>query len=140
MFDTLSSALFIELDVTYPNIKGIPYPMNIVTFNYFLLSFQTVARVPMSRITAPAYRKSIEKVLDLTTNLNPDFERGKNVVAWPVDYSMAQHDGLVANLGENGLLRGCHVHFQRTVTKIANKVNTDEHSKKVFKKIAWKIP
>ena len=48
-------------------------------------------------------------------------------------------DDLMANLGTNGLLRGFHVHFQRSVTKCAYKDSSDENSKYCSKKIAWKI-
>ena len=139
MLDTLSSALFVEFDVTYDEIKGLRYLAHAVTFNHLLMTFQPVAKILMSRITSGAYGKAIRKLLELTTNFHPEFENGKNLAAWQVDYSLAQRDGIEANIGDNGFILGCKIHFQRGTTKIVDKVCSDAHSQMVWKKIAWGI-
>jgi hypothetical protein len=96
----------------------------------------------MSRVTTTAYKTSISKVLQLVTNIHPEFEHGKHILGWILDFSMAQRDGLAANLGENAsaVIRGCEVHFMRNVQKISDKVNSDPLSNSVFNKIAYVIP
>ena len=56
----------------------------------------------MSRLTAAAYRRSFHKVLGIATNIHPEFDHDSNVVAWLVDFSLPQYDGLasVINAGE----------------------------------------
>lgn len=104
--------------------------------------YQPVARVLMTGVSTASYKKAIQKVLELTTNLHPEFENGVHVRAWQVDFSLAQRDALASNLGKGAarVIRGCEVHYQRNVKKVCDKVNSDDHSKEVFKKIAYKIP
>lgn len=96
----------------------------------------------MSGISSANYREAIKKVFTLTTNHHPEFENGEHVTAWLVDFSIAQRDGLASNLGSNAAeaIRGCNVHYQRNVKKVCDKVCSDERSKEVFKKIAYRIP
>ena len=104
--------------------------------------YQPVARVLMTGVSTACYKRAIKKVLELTTNLHPEFEHGAHVRAWQVDFSLAQRDALASNLGKGAsrVIRGCEVHYQRNVKKVCDKVNSDEPSKEVFKKIAYKIP
>ena len=104
--------------------------------------YQPVARVVMAGVNTPTYREAIKTVMQLTTNLHPEFELGKHVKAWLVDFSLAQRDGLAANLGNvaGQVIRGCEVHYQRNVKKVCDKVCSDEPTKQAFKKIAYAIP
>ncbi|KAK4005674.1 hypothetical protein OUZ56_010716 [Daphnia magna] len=142
MLNLLKDATFVQADVTFPGIQGFPYLMNMVAFNFFTMQFQVVARVLMSRVTTTAYKTAISKILRLVTNIHPEFEHGQHIIGWILDFSLAQRDGLAANLGENAcaVIRGCEVHFKRNVQKISDKVNSDTISKSVFKKIAYVIP
>ncbi len=94
MLRIFSEALFVEADVTFPGSASFPYLLNIVTFNYEMNHFQTVARVIMSKLTTSAYKNAFEKVFQLVDECHPEFEGGKNVVAWILDFSLAQMDGL----------------------------------------------
>lgn len=127
MLNLLKDATFVQADVTFPGIQGFPYLMNMVAFNFFTMQFQVVARVLMSRVTTTAYKTAISKILRLVTNIHPEFEHGQHIIGWILDFSLAQRDGLAANLGENAcaVIRGCEVHFKRNVQKISDKVNSD---------------
>lgn len=105
--------------------------------------YQPVARVVMAGVNTPTYREAIKTVMQLATNLHPEFELGQHVKAWLVDFSLAQRDGLAANLGQSiagQVIRGCEVHYQRNVKKVSDKVCSDEPTKLAFKKIAYAIP
>ena len=105
MLDTFSSALFVEFDVTYDEIKGLRYVAHAVAFNHLLMTFQPVAKILMSRITSGAYRKAVKKLLELMTNFHPEFKNGKNLALWQVDYSLAQRDALEDSIGNNAFIR-----------------------------------
>ncbi len=96
----------------------------------------------MSGISTTNYCDAIKKVFTLTTNNHPEFEHGEHVTAWLVDFSIAQRDGLASNLGSNAAeaIRGCNVHYQRNVKKVSDKICSDDRSKEVFKKIAYRVP
>ncbi len=142
MLLVLAEASFVQADVTYPGIKSFPYLMNFVTFNELTMQFQVVGRVLMTRVTREAYKQAFEELFKLTTEEYPEFDNGSNVRAWIVDFSLAQLGGLSDNLGENAceVIRGCEVHFNRNLLKIADKVCADVSSKAVFKKIGYMIP
>ena len=84
--------------------------------------YQPVARVVMAGVNTPTYREAIKTVMQLTINLHPEFELGKHVKAWLVDFSLAQRDGLAANLGNvaGQVIRGCEVHYQFCAEKEAS--------------------
>lgn len=117
--------------------------LNFVTYNDGTFVFQTVSRVLMNRLTVSAYKFAFEKVFQCVTNIHPEFEYGNDVKTFIVDYSLAQHSGLSSAVGERAceMIRGCSVHYQRMAQKVADKVAPkDRTSKKVFLKIACKIP
>lgn len=142
MLSLLKDAQFVEIDVTFPGNKAFPYLLNMVTFNYHVMKFQVVARILMSKLSTAAYKNAIMKVLRLTNNFHPEFCFSVHVKGWQLDFSIAQRDSLAANLGQKSskVIRGCEAHFKRNVKKVADKVNSDEHSKSVFTKIAHSIP
>lgn len=141
MIAILSESLFVQLDVTFPQMHTFPYLLNMVAYNYTTLEFQVVARVLMSKLTAKAYKSAFEAIFSTTTNLHPGFDNGFLVKAWIVDFSEAQSNGLAQNLGEKAeVIRGCSVHFMCNAEKTAVKIGEDEFSREVFKKIAFKIP
>lgn len=94
MLRIFSEALFIEVDVTFPGSASFPYLLNVVTFNYEMNQFQTVTRVLMSKLTTSAYKKAFQKIFQLVDEFHPEFEGGKNVIAWILDFSLPQLDGL----------------------------------------------
>ena len=143
MLTVLNEARFIEADVTFPRTKEFPYLLNMSSFNFETLRYQVVARVLMTHLTVAAYKEAFAKVLELTTNIHPEFEFGKGVRGWLLDFSEPQRDGLAANLGDQGtkVIIGCLVHYKRGVKKVADKVcNNDCRTKNLFKKIAYAIP
>lgn len=101
MLSLLKDAQFVEIDVTFPGNKAFPYLLNMVTFNYGVMKFQVVARILMSELSTAAYKNAIMKVLRLTNNFHPEFCFGLHVKGWhQLDFSIAQRDGLAANLGQ----------------------------------------
>ena len=102
MLTVLNEARFIEADVTFPRTKEFPYLLNMSSFNFETLRYQVVARVLMTHLTVAAYKEAFAKVLELTTNIHPEFEFGKGVRGWLLDFSEPQRDGLAANLGDQG--------------------------------------
>ena len=141
MMSVLSTALFVQADVTFPGTKAFPYLLNMVTFNHGSLEFEVVARVLLSKISAKAYKEAFGKVFGIATQLNPEFENGANVLGWIVDFSDAQYTGLAHNIGDRAseVIRGCSVHYKRNVDKVAQKVCQNEPSRQLFQKIAYKI-
>jgi len=107
MLEILAESDFVEADVTFPGCASFPYVLNMVAFNLRCNHFQVVARVVMSRLTAAAYRRSFNKVFEIATNIHPEFDHGSNVVAWIVDFSLPQYDGLASaiNAGEQSQAR-----------------------------------
>ena len=143
MMSRLAEAVFLQADVTFPEMRDFRYLLNLVTFNYETLLFQTVARVLMNNLSSFAYKFAFSKVFEIATVLHPEFEKGQNLKAVILDFSTAQREGLSEVLGENSAsktIRGCEVHYQRNVKKVADKICVDKDSKEVFKKIAYKIP
>lgn len=142
MLEVLNEARYIEADVTFPKTTAFPYTLNMASFNYETMKYQTVARVMMTQLTIAAYKTAFSTILRLTTNLHPEFQLGKDVRGWLLDFSAPQRDGLAASLGDqaSSVIRGCLVHYKRGVKKIADKVNGDDNSKQLFKKIAYSIP
>jgi len=142
MLRVMSDALFIQADVTFPQTSAFPYLLNIVCFNHETLQFQAVARVLMNNLSALAYKMAFTKVFEIATKIHPEFEEGKHVNAWIVDFSTSQHSGLSAAIGVKAsqIIRGCDVHFKRNVKKVAIKVSPNPESQKVFEKIAYFIP
>ena len=144
MAEVLSQAIFVEADVTYPGNLSFPYLLNIVTYNEETMVFQTVARVLLNKLTTAAYRRAFEEVFQITTNLHPCFNGGREVLFWIVDFSSAQYEGLAANIGKKearARIVGCKVHFQRNARKIAAKIcGPDRNSLDLFTSIAYKIP
>ncbi len=144
MAEVLSQAIFVEADVTYPGNLSFPYLLNIVTYNEETMVFQTVARVLLNKLTTAAYRRAFEEVFQITTNLHPCFNGGREVFFWIVDFSSAQYEGLAANIGKKearARIVGCKVHFQRNARKIAAKIcGPDRNSLDLFTSIAYKIP
>ncbi len=96
MLEILAESDFVEADVTFPGCASFPYVLNMVAFNLRCNHFQVVARVVMSRLTAAAYKRSFAKVFEIATNIHPEFDYGSNVVAWIVDFSLSQYDGLAS--------------------------------------------
>ena len=143
MLEVLNESRFVEVDVTFPTWKWMKYEMNFVAFNYETLQYQPVFRVLLTRLDTASYNEAFRSCFRITTNIHPEFNQGKDVVGWVMDFSVAQRQGLEANLGQQNAaesIRGCQVHFQRCVDKVAKKVNKDEKSKAIFKRLAYLLP
>ena len=74
MAELFSNIEFVQADVTYPACKGLRYLLNIAAFNPATVWEQAVARVMMNSLTAASYKN----VLDVVTNLYPQFKNGEN--------------------------------------------------------------
>ena len=143
MLEVLADSIFIEVDVTFPGTSAFPYLMNVVAYNSLTMQFQAVARILMTKLNVASYKFAFKKLFEITTNIHPEFAHGSEVKGWIVDFSLAQREGLAANIGKRAeqVIRGCHVHFLRMAKKVADKVAPrDKNSKDVFLKIANKIP
>ena len=142
MLELLAESEFVQADVTFPKTRVFPYLLNMVAYNPRRCEFQVVARVLMSRLSGDAYKKAFGKVFEITTNCHPHFDNGNGVTAWIVDFSDAQYNGIASNLENipDFVIRGCSVHFQRNAEKTLQKVCVDESAKKLFRKIAFKLP
>lgn len=147
MLEVLNESRFVEVDVTFPTWKWMKYEMNFVAFNYETLQYQPVFRVLLTRLDTASYNEAFCSCFCITINIHPDFNQGQDVGGWVMDFSVAQRQGLEANLGQQKAaesIRGCSVHFQRCVDKVAKKVNKDEKSKalglKLIKRLAYLLP
>jgi hypothetical protein len=114
MLQVLNESRDVEADVIFPGAKSFPYPLNMVSFNYETLNYQFVERVMMTSFTVSTYKKAFGKVLvnnnqkltlkqnhnllkiiqELTTNIQWEFENGKDVRGWILDFSLVQRQVL----------------------------------------------
>lgn len=142
MLQVLADSTFVQVDVTYPGLTAFKYLMNFVAYNELTMSFQVVGRVLMNRVNNLAYKTAFTELFKVATETFPEFENGFSVNAWVVDFSLAQQRELSRIFGEKAgeHIRGCQVHFQRNLQKIADKVCPDEASKSLFVKIGHLIP
>ena len=123
-------------DITYPGNEDFPYMLNMVVFNASTMHYQAVARVLCDKQDGASYATSFQEVFNKVTNCYPNFRKGRSLKQILVDFDDAEYNGLVQVLGKDlveKLIRGCSVHWMRSVNRVAKIVCTSSEEESVFK-------
>eukprot|EP00112_Aurelia_sp_Birch-Aquarium-sp1_P014358 Seg3094.1 transcript_id=Seg3094.1/GoldUCD/mRNA.D3Y31 product="ATP-dependent DNA helicase RecQ" protein_id=Seg3094.1/GoldUCD/D3Y31 len=143
MAKVITSADFIVANVTFPNVKEFPYLLNVVAFNYLTMEYMVCARVNMDRVSAKVYQMAFMEIFSCLNRYYPEFEEKSWAPAIAVDYSEAQIKGITNAVGKEkafAILKGCKVHWMRSVLRIGSRVCKSEDELEVFKVIGKEIP
>ena len=138
----LSTAEDLFMDVTYTGNDFFPYLLNVVSFNDETCVYNAVARVLCSRQDSETYAKSITMISQKVTVDHARFANGKNLRSILVDFDDGQYKGLQQCLGEDlslKVIRGCTVHWQRSVNRVCKLVCRNDTEVRIFKALASKI-
>ena len=138
----LSSAEDLFMDVTYTGNESFPYLLNVVTLNEQTCVYNAVSRVLCSRQDSESYANSITNIFEKVTKDHAHFSNGRNLRSILVDFDDAQYKGLQQCLGEElakKVIRGCSVHWQRSVNRVCKLACQSEDEIRVFKALAKKI-
>ena len=141
----LSTAEFIECDLTYNESIEYPYLFNAVAFNDDIMEWVVVARVRLDREGAKGYGLAYKKIFENYSAEYSEFEVGKSLKGVVIDWSDAEVAGLRGAIGEDlawKLLKGCKVHWNHSWQQVRDRVasSTDKtFEKAVFGKIASSI-
>ena len=138
----LSKAEDIFMDVTYTGNDVFPYLLNIVTLNEQTCVYNAVARVLCSKQDSETYANSITSIFNKVSSDHAHFANGVNLRSILVDFDDAQYKGLKQCLGEElarKVIRGCSVHWQRSVNRVCKLVCQSEAESRIFKTLALKI-
>ena len=138
----LSTAEDLFMDVTYTGNDFFPYLLNVVSFNDETCVYNAVARVLCSRQDSETYAKSITTIFQKVTVDHARFANGKNLRSILVDFDDGQYKGLQQCLGEDlslKVIRGCTVHWQRSVNRVCKLVCRNDTEVRIFKALASKI-
>ena len=138
----LSTAEDLFMDVTYTGNDFFPYLLNVVSFNDETCVYNAVARVLCSRQDSETYAKSITMIFQKVTVDHARFANGKNLRSILVDFDDGQYKGLQQCLGEDlslKVIRGCTVHWQRSVNRVCKLVCRNDTEVRIFKALASKI-
>jgi hypothetical protein len=139
--EQLSQATHMFVDVTYTGNTMFPYLLNMVTFNERILHYNAVARVLCNKQDGESYATSIKTVFDFVSKKYTKFENGKNLKEILVDFDDAQANGFRKAMGEevaNKVLRGCKVHWLRSVQRVSKMVTKNQEEAALFERIAKK--
>ena len=138
----LSTAEDLFMDVTYTGNDFFLYLLNVVSFNDETCVYNAVARVLCSRQDSETYAKSITTIFQKVTVDHARFANGKNLRSILVDFDDGQYKGLQQCLGEDlslKVIRGCTVHWQRSVNRVCKLVCRNDTEVRIFKALASKI-
>jgi hypothetical protein len=138
----LGEAEYLFLDVTYTSNADFPYLLNLVTFNNATLVYNAVGRVLMDRVDGAAYATAIKEIFESVGILYPRFDNGKKLKQIMVDFDDAEYNGLKQVIGEKlaeKIIRGCSVHWLRSLNRVCSLVTTSTEEEIVFKAIGKKI-
>lgn len=125
MCKVLSTAEFLQTDITYNENSEYPYLFNAVVFNETTLEWMVVARVWLVNQSEQGYRLAFKKVFEHCKANYPDFSLRETLLAAIIDWSDAEINGLKAAIGDKpaiSLLRGCKVHWIRSCKRLADRV------------------
>ena len=142
MTKMLSTAEYLQTDITYNDNPSYPYLFNAVLFNDITM---VVAREWLNTQSEPGYKLAFKKMFTHCKDNFPDFVLGKSLVAVILDWSDAQINGLKAAIGDqlaDSLLKGCKVHWIRSCQRVADRValtNNKDLEEKIFLQIVRKI-
>ncbi|XP_078371074.1 uncharacterized protein LOC144654724 [Oculina patagonica] len=143
MAKILSSADFIVVDVTFPSVADFPYLLNVVAFNHLTMEYMICGRANLDRLTAEAYQVAFSGIFKAVGKYYPQFDPKDCLQAVIVDYSDAQVQGLIQTVGQNkafSVLKGCQLHWMRSVLRVSSRVCQSEDEQFVFKAIGRAIP
>ena len=141
----LSTAEFIECDLTYNESIEYPYLFNAVAFNVETMEWVVVARVRLDKEGAKGYGLAYGKMFQKCSDDYSEFEVGKSLKGVVTDWSDAEIAGLRGAIGEDmtkKLLKGCQVHWNRSWQRVRDRVtsSTDKpFERALFGKIASSI-
>ena len=125
-------------DVTFRGNEDFPYLLNMVVFNPTTLHYQAVARVLCDKQDGESHATSYREVFDKVTREYPNFKKGHTLKQILVDFDDAEYNGLVEVLGMDfaqKVIRGCSVHWMRSVNRVAKMVCASRDEESVFKYI-----
>ena len=123
-------------DITYTGNDDFPYLLNMVTLNVTTMHYQAVARVPCDKQDGESYATSFQEVFNKVTECYPYFRKGKSLKQILVDFDDAEYNGLVKVLEKDfaeKVIRGCSVHWMRSVNRVAKIVCRSSDEESVFK-------
>ena len=129
-------------DITFTRNDDFPYLLNLVIFNKETLCYQAVSRVLCDKQDGESYGLSFHEVFKQATKINPNFDNGKSLRQIVVDFDDAEYNGFTQVLGKcitEKLLRGCSVHWMRSVNKVAKLVCQSRDEETIFKTLARKV-
>ena len=113
-----------------------------VTFNTETLCYQAISRVLCDKQDGELYGLSFNEVFKQATKVNANFNHGKSLRQIVVDFHDAEHNGFTRVLGKDiteKLLRGCSVHWKRSVNIVAKLVCLSRDEETIFKTLAGKV-
>lgn len=129
-------------DITFTGNDDFPYLLNLVIFNKEMLSYQAVARVLCDKQDGESYGLSFHEVFKQATKVNSNFNHGKSLREFVVDFDDAEYNGFTRVLGKDiteKLLRGCSVHWKRSVSRVAKIVCQSKDEELIFKSLAGNV-
>ena len=141
----LSTAEFIECDLTYNESIEYRYLFNAVAFNDDTMEWVVVARVRLDKEGSKGYGLAYKKMFEKCSSDYPEFEVGKSLKGVVTDWSDAEIAGLRSAVGEDlgsKLLKGCQVHWNRSWQRVRDRIvssNDKLLERAVFGKIASSI-
>ena len=138
----LSKALDLFVDITYTGNDFFPYLLNMVTLNEHTCVYNAVARVLCSRQDGESYASSIRTIFGKVTKEHSKFRNGANLRSILVDFDDAKYKGFEECLGEEltkKVLRGCSVHWMRSVNRVCKLICKGENEDEIFKALASSI-
>jgi hypothetical protein len=141
----LSTAEFIECDLTYNKSIEYLYLFNAVAFNDDTMEWVVVARVRLDKERAKGYGLAYKNMFDKCCTDHSNFEVGKSLKGVVTDWSNAEIVGQRGAIGDDlgkKLLKGCQVHWNRSWQRVRDRIaslSEKAFEKAVFGKIA-KLP
>lgn len=129
-------------DITFTGNDDFPYLLNLVIFNKETLCYQAVSRVLCDRQDGESYGVSFHEVFEQATKMNSNFNHGKSLRQIVVDFDDAEYNGFTRVLGKDiteKLIRGCSVHWMRSVNKVAKLVCHSQDEEMIFKTLARNV-
>ncbi|KAK3736283.1 hypothetical protein QZH41_020744 [Actinostola sp. cb2023] len=89
-----------------------------------------------------AYSTAIQEIFNSVSRKFTTFENGKNLKQIMVDFDDAEYNGLKTVIGEKlaeKIIRGCSVHWMRSVNRVSGLVTNTAEEGDIFKTIGRKI-
>jgi hypothetical protein len=131
----LSKAEELLSDITYTGNNEFPYLLNLVVFNKDTLQYQAVAWVLCDKQDGESYATSFYEIFKYVIKNHPNFKNGKALKQIMVDFDDAEYNGFVEVLGKDiaeAVIRGCSVHWIRSVDRVADLVCKLQEESKMF--------